>query len=298
MSNIIDFTYMGETLSMSPDAIDTDLMKTKSRETIRGWLSTAKDDISQTLRTRFANYLSQPEDDNIPPYRLHYCPDSDVDIVKRFIKKGSQKNLLSGTIYLSSRHHVSCHELLFGTSKPVELFGRTKSFVLLISTVQDEVFKEKIRNCLTGGVLKTDSPMYILRERCIEAGAAQGMSYAEIRSMLLGSPTQKIILDEIYAPDFPYQKEKQNHNTANHSLGFNMVLRDCGKYSVSADYLILQDYSEFAVIEGKALTEQQTEWLSLFLCATPAAQLVSIAILTKYQLHEAQRRAKVEATHN
>lgn len=298
MSNVIDFTYMGETLSMSPDAIDTDLMATKARETIRGWLGAARDDISQVLRSRFSYYLSQPEDNKIFPRCLYYCPDRSAEIVQRFVKNGSQKNLLSGAVYLSSRHHVSCHELLFGTSKPVELFGRTKSYILLISTVQDDVFKEKIRSCLENGVLKTDSPMYILKERCTEVGVAQGKDYSEIRAMILGSPNQKKIMNAIYAPDFPYQIEKQEPYIANHSLGYEMVMRDCRKYGVSADYLILQDYSEFAVIEGQALTKEQKEWLSLYLCATPAAQLVAISTLTKYQILEAQRRAKAKMTHN
>ena len=280
-------TNPNEVLSMSPDAIDIDVLSTKVRETVRSWLTTARDDIDCAMRERFAYYLAQPVSDNISPRCAYYCPDSISSAVARFIKTGTHRNLLNVTTYVATHYHVSCHELLFGMKKPVELFGQIKSFTLLMPTVCNETYRNKIRSCLEANMLKTDSPNYILRERCIEAGTAQGMNYAKIKALIFGSQTQKDVLEQIYAPDFTFQTDKQAPSVANHSVGFDMVLRDCRKYGVAADYLILQDYSEFAVINGRPLSEEQAEWLSLFLCASTSARMKAIAMLTKYQLMNA-----------
>lgn len=292
MSEIFSFTYNGKTLSMPADTIDIDLLVNFPREAVRGWFAIAKDDIEKAMQERFSYYLSQPAPDTVSLNCINYSPDSSSKIANQFAKTGRKKNLLDGTIYVSTRYHVSCHELLFGTRYPVELFGQTKSFVQFITLVQDDICLETIRCCLANSVLKTDSPMYILRERCIEAGTAQGMNYEEIQSMIFGSPSQKQVIDQIYASDFPYQTQKQDTSVASHSFGLSMIFRDCRKYRVSADYLVLQDYSDFAVLDGQPLTAEQKEWLSLFLCATSYAQLTAIAALTKYRMIDGQKSAR------
>jgi hypothetical protein len=194
---------------------------------------------------------------------------------------------LSGLIYISTRYQVSCHELLFGKTRPVEIFGRTKAFLTTLPEV-DTATRERVLQCLKHGYLDTDSPMYILKDRCLVAGYAQGMSYYAICAMVIGSPAQQKVLDHIYGNDISHKAKTLPEDVAAHTFGYNMVLRDCRKYKVSADYLILQDYSDFAVIEGEPLIPIHREWLSAYLCASPQAQATAIAILAHYKMQKSK----------
>lgn len=292
----VSYTFADDTLSMSPSVIDIEELARHKRDTVKGWLKEARDNWNRAIGERFAYYLGQPVKDDIAPHHKVYCPDDMVEIAHKCVSKNRwTKFPLCGLIYVSTRYQISCHELLFGVRRPVELFGRTKSFISLISSIQDDNYRCKIRECLKQGFLDTNSPMYILKERCMEAGFAQGMSFHAICAMVLGSTAQQQILDQIYAPNLPHRMELQTEDVAAHSPGFNMVIRDCRKYRVSADYLVLQDYSDFAVLNSKSLTAEQKDWLSLYLCASPMAQTAAISMLTKHMLNRAAQ-SKVENT--
>lgn len=294
---VISYTFDGDTLSMSPSVIDIDELANHKRDTFKGWLKAARDNWDQAIGQRFAYYLDQPPKENIEPHHKVYCPDNAVEFARKCVSKNKwTKFPICGLVYVSTRYQISCHELLFGVRRPVELFGRTRSFLALISSVRDDNYKAKIHECLKQGFLDTDSPMYVLKERCMEAGFSQGMSYHAICSMVLGSTAQQKILDQIYAPNLPHRLEQQTEDVAAHSPGFNMVIRDCRKYHVSADYLVLQDYSDYAVMNGRTLTDVQKEWLSLYLCASPTAQTAAISMLTKYMLNTAVQREAERTT--
>lgn len=283
-----------ESLSMCPGEIDIEVLGQYKRNTIKGWLAAARRGIVENVQARFASYLEQPPKNDIPSHYIRYCPDAEIEAVKKYLATKSRSKFLCGTIYISTRYNVSCHQLLFGMSRPVELFGRTKSFIQMIEPLKDTFLKQKIKECLIAGNLETDSPMYVLKERCMEIGFSRGMAFHAISSLGFGSAAQQSILSQIYAPRFPFRSEQQSEDVREHLCGYDMVLRDSVRHQVSADYLILQDYSDFAQLNGNALTAEQKEWLSLYLCASPKAQITAVSLLSKDSIKDFSQRVAAE----
>lgn len=283
-----------ETLSMCPGEIDIEVLGQYKRNTIKGWLAAARGGIVESVQARFASFLDQTPKSDIPSHYIRYCPDTEVKAVRKYLATKSRSKFLCGTIYISTRYNVSCHQLLFGRSRPVELFGRTKAFVQMIVPLKDTFLKQKIQECLVAGCLETDSPMYILKERCMEIGFSRGMAFHAISSLGFGSVAQQNILSQIYAPRLPFRSEQQSEDVREHLCGYDMVLRDCVRHQISADYLILQDYSDFALLNGKTLSAEQKEWLSLYLCASPKAQITAVSLLAKDSIKDFSQRVAAE----
>lgn len=283
-----------ETLSMDPGRIDIEALSQYKRNTIKGWLAAARNSIVGNVQDRFASYLAQEPRSDIPVHCINYCPDTAQKAVQKYIATKSRSSFLCGTIYISTRYNVSCHQLLFGVPRAVELFGRTKAFIQLIDELKDPILKQKIKGCLVTGYLETDSPLFILKERCKEIGFSRGMAFHVISSLGFGSVAQQDILNQMYDPKFPYRSEQQSDEAREHLCGYDMVLRDSIRHQVSADYLILQDYSDYALLNGAELNADQKEWLSLYLCASPKAQINAIALLSKQYVKDFMQRVAAE----
>ena len=78
--------------------------------------------------------------------------------------------------------------------------------------------------------------------------------------------------DWICSPVYP--TEADNGHLLIHSVSsfYYILLRFCVLTGMSVDYFTLQDYSQWAELDGKALTPQQQMWLSKYLCADLATQ--------------------------
>lgn len=273
-----------------PYAIDICSINEMPFESFRTWLRTERSSWSTAVNNRISAFLTLPPNESIAAHQKTYCPDQAKNNALR-IASGNQKLVspLCGLVYVSTRYGVSCHELLFGTPRPVELFGRTRAFVTLVSSLENEAYKNRLKKHLTNCHLDTDSPLFVFRERCKEVGFSQSVPYRTIRAMVLGSTVQQAILEQLYAPGLSHRMEFQPDGVVTHAPGFDMVLVECRRYQVSADYLVLQDYSDFATINGEALSAEQKEWLTLYLCASPAGQVDAISMLTKQLLSNSKR---------
>lgn len=296
-NEIITFTNgNAESLSMSPGNIDIEVLSQYKRDTVKGWLAAARPEITKNIQARFSACLEREPLNSIPVHYSNYCPEAELNAVKKYLATKSRIRFLCGTIYISTRYNVSCHQLLFGTQRPVELFGRTKSFIQLIGALNDPSLKQRIKEQLVSGYLETNSPLYILKERCMEIGFSRGQPFHFISSLGFGSPAQQEILNQMYTSQFPYRGEQQSTEAQEHLCGYDMVFRDSIRYQVSADYLILQDYSDFALLNGTPLSAEQKEWLSTYLCASPKAQITAIALLSKNHIRSFSQRVAMEKT--
>lgn len=282
----ISFTINNQSLTMAPGCIDVDVLHDGDMTLARGWLRLARNAIDEKIQERFAYYLQRPADAFVLWTQRNYCSDDAKDMAERFAATRKRSRFLFGLIYIATRYKVTCHELLFGMKRPIELFGRTKSFVTTVGSLQDEEFKKKLIDYLKSNFLNTNSPLYIVKQRCFEAGYAQGMREHDIYRLDMGSPTMEEMMHEMYAPNFSHRAEDYTGTCASHLPAFDMILRDCRKYRVSADYLLLQDYSDRALLDGCELTVEEQEWLSIYLCASPNAQITAVGMLMKHQLNQ------------
>ena len=276
-------------VNMSPDAIDIDVLSVTKKLAIKKWLADVRDGINDALQTRYRYY----HDRTPSPCCLTYCPEEVRRYFTAFVETGTRQRFLWVTVYVSTRFNVSCHKLLFGTSYATELFGRTKSFIGIIPGLPPGELRTKLYQCLKDGFLETNSPLYILRQRVTEAGFAQGIPFFDLKSNGFGGPLQARIIEEMLEGELsPRQEEYTVKEFINCRPGFDLLLHYSSKLKVSADYLILQDYSDFATMNGNPLTSEQKEWLSLYLCASPDAQMQAITILSKYLIDQAEDRSR------
>ena len=63
---------------------------------------------------------------------------------------------------------------------------------------------------------------------------------------------------------------------------YRLVLAVCSLYGLSSDYLLLQDYSEYAETDHTPLPDIQKSWLSAFLCADRDSQEKAIRLAVIY----------------
>ena len=278
-------------VGVDPAHMNIDDFERISVLTIKYWLSFVRDDIKKALNARFSECFQKEPLADIPEHYREFCPDSARKYLVNFLKYGRKIKFFWSMIYLSTRYNVSCHELLFGTRYKLDLFGRTKNFVGLAANLSDLTVQATLRKCLEENHLNTNSPLYVFKQRCLEICAARGTPIFRANATGFGSPLQARLISIIFDKEISHREEDYTEDElVDCTPGFDLLFRYCLKFSVSADYLILQDYSDFATMNGEPLTPEQKEWLSIYLCATPDAQEHAIRILSRYLIDQADAR--------
>ncbi|MBQ9761945.1 MAG: hypothetical protein IJV82_02585 [Oscillospiraceae bacterium] len=80
-------------------------------------------------------------------------------------------------------------------------------------------------------------------------------------------------------PDIPLKLAELSKVQRRGTADFAILFRYCIELQVSADMLVLADYSPIATLDGQALTEEQRRWLRMYLSATPYAQETALCCL-------------------
>lgn len=238
------------------------------------WVQLNRLDMKLAISKRIKDcYLNNEPLPNLPAHKLIYASDNTRAAIVCSLKQKSQNinPLLPCLVYCAVRYGVSCHELLFGIKKPVILFGRTASFLRQMAQMPSDL-QESICKTLEEGYLDVDTPYFILKERCLEKIFSLGQPKSRLEVAAYCSPYQWRAMIQLFATNVsPYAKDNQlNIDT---TVGVNtMMLKYCSDLDLAADYFLLQDYSDKALLDGKPLDERQQRWLSLYLCASPRVQ--------------------------
>lgn len=177
----------------------------------------------------------------------------------------------------------SSHKIIFGESKDVVLFGRANAFLEAISSLINTLSFQQIAEVtqyLERNALKTNNVSLILKERSREIADKLGVAREKFFARLGGHAFQEqrkalysftqneplTILDPETAP-FDFQCSP---------AALRVIIFISVKYGLPIDYLLLQDYSGFAVYNNRPLSDYESKVLSIYLQATSEAQRMAI----------------------
>lgn len=92
---------------------------------------------------------------------------------------------------------------------------------------------------------------------------------------------QRRVLQELLYQDLPLHIAELKGTELETATGnYGLILRFCMEFNLPADYFLIQDYSDWATSDGQPLSDEERRYLSLYLCATPSAQLTAICKLS------------------
>lgn len=181
-------------------------------------------------------------------------------------------NLFRAVTYLAAETGMSIHYLVYGEQLPIELFGRTASYLRIIEKLDDNQ-RTEIINTLKNDPMTGSNFLVTFKERCYEAGFAQDLTRRTISYFRRGGDAMQEMLDYLFEEELPNDIEEIHDTPLNKKFCYDlMLIRFCVLFRLSADYLLRRDYSPYAQLDGEPLTDRQRQWLSAYLCATTKAQ--------------------------
>ena len=172
---------------------------------------------------------------------------------------------------------ISCHELIFGERKPVELRGHAKAVLQYAFSVPGET-RRQLQAILDENPSDYTNPAYLVWSRTTEAAISQGLSLRNYTSPIF---IKSIMQHSIYQNFYEDAVIEPHISSAAHAFGysiglFTFVLLAVGIKDLSADYLLTHDYSPFAQLDGKNLSTEQQAFLRSYLLASEKAQKEAI----------------------
>lgn len=175
-------------------------------------------------------------------------------------------------VYLADYFNLSCHELFFNCSKPVVLSKRVSQILKWLDAVP--YYRRKaLLAYLSSSDTTTTKIEDLVKDRLHEIATEL---YGELRSvywesyfkLFLGGNNADAILRYV---DSGFSETKSMFDTDNHAFYMSMVyflLFVCIRHNISLDRILQRDYSHNAVFsDGSALSQNQKEFLSAYLCA-------------------------------
>lgn len=213
----------------------------------------------------------------------HFCSPLIHEQMKRFIKKdvdpsSQQFPLLSCVAYAGTEFECSCQEICFGTNEYMELYGQDRAFLDRFGDCSGELQSE-ILCLLDTNQEPVDNPLFIFRRRVDNFAASLGQSLEVFLVPIFSALNRGRPVDDFVYNETPAimrsGRSVYRHNRAMFFPLLWMYMLD----NVTADYLLLHDYSGRAMYQSKELTSEQKNALSKFLLATPEAQINVLTLM-------------------
>ena len=253
-------------------AISLQNISSYSATEIASWLTDNYKEITEAIET-LTKELIQSEGTEAPSAaNAFFAPDHLANYFESAIA-GSQMNpFLNFIAFCATRYSdTSCHKIIFGQHLPIELSGAPLFFVEAMRNLGKEQFAPVIGflQCPDGSEVKpfVNNPAFIIKERIREL-ANKNHSYlipfvSSCTSCSYFSSSIRKNMGEEVLPNY-----KMYGRSFSSSAGaFVLLLSAAAVYKVSADYLLLPDYSKFAVCNGSPLSWEEQAALSVFLTA-------------------------------
>ena len=188
-----------------------------------------------------------------------------------------------------------CHEILFGIGRKAALSRREMLFLNSMNGIYESQ-KKRIIEFLEERAISVVNPIYVLRTRSYEV--AEDMGYDLRYGLCLCSPDmektqgmRKFVqwvdrnvhpgnpTDDSWGATFPYQTSQR----PSYLYWYRYLILFCGTNLVTADRLLLQDFTPFACLpDGESLSEKQKIWLSAYLNTTTETQHTACAMAFAY----------------
>ena len=273
-----------------PACIDVSDFASFSHKEILQTISTNIEAILQADQKRLADLYENGElKERVPEHNRQYAAGFRQSGRKKYPvgKNGVVSAFLLSHVHAATHYSdVSCHWPLFGQDKPVELFGKAAFFVSYFFRADPQT-QQLVQQILAGGTCDIDNPAYIFQQRCAEIAHRQGKP---LRSLLVFPGTSGAIAKNILRfsevslfPRTEDQEDTKLWNTSTVPARITCFL--CALYDLSADFLLLRDYSANATSNGTALSPEQQGILSAFLLASVQAQSDAIRLLIQNTIY-------------
>lgn len=258
------------------DAVDIDVMAMDERDGVRKWIRLYRKDAEKMIYSKYLEiYNTAPAAREAIPDRLKAYFDNRTE---ESIGDSDRCPIIQCAAFFDAYSPLTCHEILFGRKYGNELVGAAEFFIRTI-TKSSEKTKAQIIPILSEKTLQSDNPYYTVRNRILEFGSVRGLTRRELlRPSWFCSPSVNQMA-WMFDPNVPLMVKDLTPGQLCGTPDYNILYRYCIELQVSADMLILADYSHIATLDGEPLTEEQRKWLRMYLTATPYAQRAAFCFL-------------------
>lgn len=202
-------------------------------------------------------------------------------------KKASTKKNLRAQIFTGIRiRGKGCHEVIFGNALQVRLTSTEELFLRLMQGRSPEFIKSML-DYLRKNQELTNCPWYLMKNRLrnildeLSVPYANGSQFYSVGQYPLMRQL-RLYYNETLQRDLTSSHEINVKNvpkiteTTTRSLQLCCLL--CSTYNISADRLLVQDFSDWAIhASGKELKGEERTLLSVYLCASEEAKRVALS---------------------
>lgn len=254
-----------------------------SRADIAFWVSAHMDELSTILVEKALSFLnSHDRSQNIPAHIQNYCREDWQKLRRTRLGPLRFYRPVPLIVALATQYDgISCHALLFQSDYLPRISRRESSFLHSMDRLKP-ADQRSISMMLRNGYEELHDIQYILKLRLAEVATEAGLDLSEMVSASYPAHAYRkkmtafvSDLSNFWAK--PRDGMKESIDYMGTPLFLHTLYMICIAYTVSADRLLLQDFSRTAVdLDGSPLTDDQRHYLSLFQCASLHTQELAI----------------------
>lgn len=239
---------------------------------IASWLTENYREIIERIESSIKELIQGEPTETPAAANAFFAPDHLADYFESAAAGPQMSPLLNLIAFCATRYSdTSCHKIIFGQHLPVELFGASLFFVEAKRTLGKERFMPVIDflQCPGSSEVKpfVNNPAFVIRERIQELANKNHSSLIPFVSSCTSNSYFSSSIRKNMREEIPPICKMFGRSFSASPSAFVLLLSSAAVYKVSADYLLLPDYSKFAVCNGAPLSREEQEALSVFLTA-------------------------------
>lgn len=275
-----------EELEPDCNVIDVRMFESFKQGTICTWVLQNTKALTDNVISKLIEVNGHmPRSESLPAHIMEYVTKEEGEFAYSEIRNSTprlRRPLPAVAFFASNYDNLSCHEIMFRNKLPTVMAQRAEQFIRLMYKLPVHK-RNHICTMLKWGQELTHNVQYVLKLRLTELAAELGIELSEMISCgSFSTFTRAVLTDFVRKKTTPWEsatssKYKKSDDMLVESPLFNIVYTVCMCHKVTADRLLLLDYSRFAVFsDGEALSDEQQRWLSIFLCASLVSQDMAI----------------------
>ena len=220
-------------------------------------------------------HKERPCSTSLPEHIQNYCSSDDYLMALSNITKKPKvvpKMLVNIVAFATHYDDLTCHELLFRDRKLPAVSQRGLAFLHMLSKAKP-LERTMIRQFLSERIETTHDISYVIKCRLLELANEQNVDLSQMIISHRNFVAARSYLTEFFTDTLSENSAGTPHLKPEYNYLLPVVYSICLYYNLSADRLLLHDYSHYAVYpDGTALNDIEREYLSFFLRVDIASQ--------------------------
>lgn len=226
-----------------------------------------------------------PQFADSPDFQKSWYKNWHQSLTRRVGKPYAERSLLNifipATVYLYDCYEVSCSKVILGCEVPTVPPKWVQAWLTEVDKLSGTQ-KNQLFNILSAGTIRCDS-IYILKSRLEEMAVERGLALPDFLYYPGFSRKDKPAIVDGFAKT-TFSEDKNEYLAMKPYLGkarmLRLIISISILYQVSPDYLLLQDYSEYATMPtGERYSVVQRAWLSKLLSVDAATRAEAIGFV-------------------